>query len=76
MVTASSSDLLHKVGLRTAARRIGISEPSFGVPQVSGLLGAEQPEDLSNALCTRRLVTRDDEITVPLTLEQANDSRE
>jgi len=44
--------------------------------QVSGLLGAEVAEDLSNALCTRRLVTRDDEITVPLTLEQAHDSRE
>lgn len=32
--------------------------------------------DLSNALCTRRLVTRDDEITVPLNSVQAMDSRD
>ena len=43
-------------------------------PQVSRLLGIEGTE-LSTALCTRRLVTRDDEITVPLNLEQAR-SRE
>ncbi|KAL1496526.1 hypothetical protein AB1Y20_016479 [Prymnesium parvum] len=54
-----------------------VSASSFELLQkVSGLLGAEQAEDLSNALCTRRLVTRDDEVTVPLTLEQAKDSRE
>ena len=43
---------------------------------IAGLLGPEQAEDLSAALCTRRLITRDDEITVPLTLEQARDSRD
>ena len=42
--------------------------------QVSRLLGIEGTE-LSTALCTRRLITRDDEITVPLNLEQAR-SRE
>ena len=41
---------------------------------MSRLLGIEGAE-LSNALCTRRLITRDDEITVPLNLEQAR-SRE
>ena len=39
--------------------------------QVSSLLGIEHSEELSNALCTRLLVTRDDMITVPLNLEQA-----
>ena len=43
---------------------------------IATLLGAEQPDDLSSALCTRQLVTRDDVITVPLTLEQARDSRD
>ena len=43
---------------------------------IASLLGPEQAEDLSAALCTRRLITRDDEITVPLTLEQARDSRD
>ena len=48
--------------------------------QIASLLGPEQggglADDLSAALTTRRLITRDDEITVPLTLEQAKDSRD
>ena len=39
---------------------------------VGELLGVE-PTELSNALCTRQLVTRDDVVTVPLTSEQARD---
>ena len=50
------------------------SVPALGY--VSSLLGVEIAEELSGALCTRRLITRHDEITVPLTLEQARDSRD
>jgi myosin heavy subunit len=50
------------------------SAPTLGY--VSSLLGVVVAEELSGALCTRRLITRDDEITVPLTLEQARDSRD
>ena len=50
------------------------SLPTLG--HVAGLLSAEVADDLSGALCKRRLVTRDDTITVHLTLEQARDSRD
>ena len=50
------------------------SMPALGY--VSSLLGVEVAEELSVALCTRRLITHHDEITVPLTLEQARDSRD
>ena len=57
----------------------GEEHATIGTPetlqQVSGLLGAEA-SDVSHALCTRQLVTRDDIITVPLNLEQATDSRD
>jgi myosin-5 len=39
-------------------------------------LVAIEPADLSHALCTRRLVTRDDVVTVPLNREQSGDSRD
>jgi myosin heavy subunit len=43
--------------------------------RAASLLGAEAGE-VSAALCTRQLVTRDDIITVPLSIEQAVDSRD
>ena len=52
------------------------SSAAGALKQAAALLEVEQPEDLSTALCTRRLVTRDDVITVPLNTEQALDSRE
>eukprot|EP00900_Chrysochromulina_parva_P008310 jgi/Chrpa1/17480/Chrysochromulina_OHIO_Genome00007564-RA len=54
----------------------GIEDGSVALQQVAELLGSETPEELSNALCTRQLVTRDDVVTVPLNLEQASASRD
>ena len=52
------------------------TESNTTLQHVAELLGPESGDEMSNALCTRRLVTRDDVVTVPLTLEQARDSRD
>eukprot|EP00965_Chrysotila_dentata_P144435 4770602-Pleurochrysis_carterae.AAC.1 len=67
--TAHASNCAHSRAPRRAAC-------ACAVAQVASLLGLEQAEDLSNALTTRRLVTRDDVVTVPLNLEQSSDSRD
>ena len=51
-------------------------DSSETLSHIASALGPEQSDELSSALTTRRLITRDDEITVPLTLEQARDSRD
>ena len=51
-------------------------DTSATLQAVVELLGTETTDELNNALCTRQLVTRDDVVTVPLTLEQARDSRD
>ena len=52
------------------------SRSGTALRRVSELLGIESPDELSAALCTRRLVTREEEVTVQLTPSQALDSRD
>ena len=76
--TLAASLLLAQVSfLQDNEEHASVDEASSAtLQQVASLLGPEHAEELSNALCTRRLVTRDDVITVPLNLEQARDSRD
>ena len=49
---------------------------TLAVGRVAELLGVASADDLSRGLCTRRLVTREEEVTVHLTPAQALDSRD
>ena len=52
------------------------SSSAAALARVSELLGVAEPEDLNGALCMRRLLTREEEVMVQLTPEQACDSRD